>query len=314
MLTRRAFIRQAGTVASIAIGASAVGGRGASFGMTSAGLDLGASLPQAPQRYRIGLQLFTLNAAMNRDPVTTLQHVAAMGYEEVETYGFNPAALSYYRMPAAEFAARLRDLDLPAPSGHYDLQRLLTASPDEMNRYVDRCAEGARLLGQRYITWPYLEPATRSLDAYRRVAAWLNTIGERLKPAGLFTAYHNGGGEFVPQNGQTGYDIILRETDPALVKLQLDIYWHSHDTTAPVHGLFERAPGRFDMWHVKDMHKVSRDYTELGAGTIDYTRIWPDTTLSGMKHFFVEQGGNFAIDAMQSAADGMAYVKRHLQP
>ena len=67
------------------------------------------------------------------------------------------------------------------------------------------------------------------------------------------------------------------------------------------------------MWHVKDMHKVSRDYTEMGNGTIDYTKIWPDTAMSGMQHFFVEQGGNFAVNAMQSAADGIAYVKKYLQ-
>ena len=68
------------------------------------------------------------------------------------------------------------------------------------------------------------------------------------------------------------------------------------------------------MWHVKDMHKVSRDYTELGNGSIDYTKIWPDAAYSGMKHFFVEQGGNFAQDSMQSVTDCAAYVKRFLLP
>jgi sugar phosphate isomerase/epimerase len=108
------------------------------------------------------------------------------------------------------------------------------------------------------------------------------------------------------------YDIILSETDPSLVKLQVDLYWLAHDSAQPAHAWFQRAPGRFVMWHVKDMHKVSRDYTELGNGTIDYTRIWPDTTLAGMEHFFVEQGGNFAHDPMRSIADGAAYVKRYL--
>jgi sugar phosphate isomerase/epimerase len=66
------------------------------------------------------------------------------------------------------------------------------------------------------------------------------------------------------------------------------------------------------MWHVKDMHKVSRDYTELGNGSIDFTKIWPDTKLAGMKHFFVEQGGNFTHDPMRSIADSAEYVKRVL--
>ena len=95
--------------------------------------------------------------------------------------------------------------------------------------------------------------------------------------------------------------------------MQIDLYWHAHDTNESPHALFTRDKGRFVMWHVKDLHKVSRDYTELGNGTIDYTRIWPDTGLSGMRHFFVEQGGNFAVNAMQSAADGMAYVQNILE-
>jgi sugar phosphate isomerase/epimerase len=293
MVNRRAFLKQAGSLASAAMVLPSM---------------------QKPKRYKIGLQLFTVNRDMNRDPIASLKRVADMGYEAVETYGIDPAALTYYGLPAAELAKRLKDHNLPTPSGHYDLQQFLNASPDDLNRYVDRCAEGARVLGQRYIVWPYLEPRVRTLDTYKRVAGILNGIGSRLAKSGLHVAYHNGGGEFIAQSGQLPYDVILRETDPALVKMQIDLYWHAHDTSDPPHALFTRAPGRFVMWHVKDMHKVSRDYTELGNGTIDYTKIWPDTARSGMTDFFVEQGGNFAVTAMQSAADGMAYVKKYLQP
>jgi sugar phosphate isomerase/epimerase len=292
MIDRRTFLEQAGSLASAAL-----------------------VLPSMQKRrYKIGLQLFTVNRDMNRDPVASLQRVVQMGYEEVETYGINPETLTYYGLPAAEFAKRLREHNLPTPSGHYDLQRFLNASADDLNRYVDRCVEGARVLGQRYIVWPFLEPGVRTLDTYKRVAGLLNAIGSRLAKSGVQVAYHNGGGEFIAQSGQLPYDIILRETDPKLVKLQIDLYWHAHDTNDPPHALFKRAAGRFVMWHVKDMHKVSRDYTELGNGTIDYTKIWPDAAMSGMTHFFVEQGGNFAVNAMQSAADGMAYVKKYLMP
>ena len=294
MIDRRSFLKQAGSLASAAL--------------------VLPSMQTTPARYKIGLQLFTVNRDMNRDPIASLERVKQMGYEEVETYGLDPAALTYYRLPAKDFAQRLQDHNLPTPSGHYDLQRFLDGSADDLNRYVDQCAEGARILGQRYIVWPYLEPKLRTLDTFKRVAGLLNTIGARLAKSGLQVAYHNGGGEFIAQNGELPYDIILRETDPALVKMQIDLYWHAHDTSDPPHALFTRAKGRFVMWHVKDLHKVSRDYTELGNGTIDYTRIWPDTSLSGMRHFFVEQGGNFAVNAMQSAADGMAYVKKYLQP
>jgi len=292
MVDRRAFLKQAGSLASAALVLPSM---------------------QKPQRYKIGLELFTVNRDMNRDPIASLKSVADMGYEQVETYGIDPAALTYYRQPAAEFAKRLQDHNLPSPSGHYDLQQFLRASTDDLNRYVDRCAEGARILGQRYIVWPFIEPPLRTLETYKQVAGLLNAIGTRLAKSGLHVAYHNGGGEFIAQGGQLPYDILLRETDPALVKMQIDLYWHAHDTDDPPHALFQRAKGRFVMWHVKDMHKVSRDYTEMGNGTIDYTKIWPDAAMSGMEYFYVEQGGNFAVSAMQSAADGIAYVKKYLQ-
>ena len=272
-------------------------------------------MPQAAEaRYKMGLQLYTIRDAMRRDVAGTLDRVAALGYQEVETYGFDPKGLGYYNLPARDFAQQLKDRGLTTPSGHYDLNTFATASDADLYGYVDRCIEGAKVLGQGYITWPFLEPPLRQLDAFTRIVARFNGIGARMAKAGLQLAYHNHGFEFTEQNGQVPYDVVLRETDPKLVKLQVDLYWLSRDSNKPPRYWFERAPGRYEMWHVKDMHKVSRDYTELGNGTIDYTRIWPDAALSGMKHFFVEQGGNFAQDSMQSVADGAAYVKRHLLP
>ena len=291
MTTRRAFAQNAGLFASAALIAPHV-------------------LAQA--RHKMGLQLFTIRDAMARDLDDTLKRIAAMGYQEVETYGFDPDAIGYYRLPAKEFAQRLRDNGLASPSGHYDLNRFAKASLDDLNRYVDRCVLGAQALGQAYITWPVLDAAARTIETFKLVAERLNGIGERIAKAGLQVAYHNHGYEFVEQDGQLPYDIILKETDPKLVKLQVDLYWLAHDSKQPARYWFERAPGRFVMWHVKDMHKVSRDYTELGNGTIDYTKIWPDIPRAGMKHFFVEQGGNFAHDSMRSVADCAEYVKRVL--
>jgi len=291
MTTRRAFAQQAGLFASAALVAPAV---------------------LAQPRHKMGLQLFTIRDALRRDVAGTLKSIAAMGYQEVETYGFDPDGIGYYRLPAKEFAQLLRDNGITSPSGHYDLNKFVTTSVDDLDRYVDRCVEGAHALGQSYITWPVLDAASRTIETFKVVAERLNGIGERVAKAGLQVAYHNHGYEFVEQEGQLPYDIILKGTDPKLVKLQVDLYWLAHDSKQPAHYWFQRAPGRFVMWHVKDMHRVSRDYTELGNGTIDYTKIWPDIALAGMKHFFVEQGGNFAHDSMRSVADCAEYVKRVL--
>jgi sugar phosphate isomerase/epimerase len=290
-MNRRRFLRQAGTLASAAF-----------------------VLPgtQSRRRYKMGLQLFTIRQPMAQDPAGTLKQVAALGYEEVETYGFDPQLLSYYGQPGKTFAQQLREHNITCPSGHYDLNRFASSSLDDLDRYVDRCVEGARLLGQSYITWPTVDPASRTIDGFKGVAQRLNRIGERIAKSGVQVAYHNHGFDFVEQDGQIPYEIILKDTDPKLVKLQVDLYWLAHDSKQPARYWFDRAPGRFVMWHVKDMHKISRDYTELGNGTIDYTQIWPEARRAGMQHFFVEQGGNYTHDPMRSITDCAAYVKRYL--
>ncbi|HEX2344489.1 MAG TPA: sugar phosphate isomerase/epimerase [Vicinamibacterales bacterium] len=270
------------------------------------------SFEQPSPRYKLGLQLFTMRAAMARDVDGTLKRVAGLGYEEVETYGFDPVGIRYYGLDGKAFAQRLRDNNLASPSGHYDLNRFMTTSVDDLRRYVDRCIEGARTLGQAYITWPLLDADSRTIEKFNVAAERLNIAGGQIKEAGLQLAYHNHDFEFVEQNGQIGYDIILKNTDAALVKLQMDLYWIAHGSKLSANEWFKRQPGRFVMWHVKDMHRTSRDYTEVGNGTVDFTRIWADAGLAGLKHFFVEQGGNFTHDPFRSIADSAEYVKRVL--
>ena len=276
--------------------------------VASAALVLPMSQPL--QRYKMGLQLYTMRAAMARDVAGTLSRISALGYQEVETYGFAPESLGYYGLSAKAFSQLLKDNKLTTSSGHYDLNKFASASDDDMKRYVDRCIAGAQALGQEYITWPLLDAPDRTIERFKAIAQRLNVIGTQIKKAGLELAYHNHDFEFVEQNGQIGYDIILKDTDAALVKLQMDLYWIARGSKLSPHEWFKRAPGRFAMWHVKDMHKVSRDYTELGNGSIDFSRIWPDAKLAGLKHYFVEQGGNFTKDPFQSITDSAAYMKR----
>jgi len=265
---------------------------------------------QQPRTYTMGLQLFTIRAALSKDVAGTLKRIAALGYHEVETYGFDPQALGYYGMAAKAFAQLLRDNGLTTPSGHYDLNRFATTSEDDLKRYMDRCIEGARALGQAYVTWPLIDPESRTIEGFTTVARRLNLIGQQAKAAGLLVAYHNHDFEFVEHNGRIGYDIILGETDPALVKLQMDLYWIARGSKVSASEWFKRHPGRFVMWHVKDMHKTSRDYTELGNGTVDFSQIFPHARLAGLQHYFVEQGGNFTRDPFQSITDSAEYMKR----
>ncbi|MEQ8573753.1 MAG: sugar phosphate isomerase/epimerase, partial [Fulvivirga sp.] len=162
-------------------------------------------------------------------------------------------------------------------------------------------------------TWPWIAPEQRTMDNFKLMARLLNIIGEQVTASGLGFAYHNHGFEFEDHNGENGYDIILNETDSDLVKLQMDMYWVMHSANTTPKELVAKHPGRYVMWHIKDMDKVTRDYSELGNGSINYVDVLPDPEKSGLEYYYIEQGGNFASSSMESVATSAAYFKKHLQ-
>ena len=131
--------------------------------------------------------------------------------------------------------------------------------------------------------------------------------------AGLEFAYHNHDFEFTDHNGQQGYDIILAGTDPSLVKLQMDMYWVEHSSKKSPSELIADNPGRFVMWHIKDMDKVTRDYSEMGNGSIDYKTLLSTIAKEDLQYYYIEQGGNFAESSMKSITDSAEYFKKNLQ-
>ncbi len=150
--------------------------------VASAALVLPMSQPL--RRYKMGLQLYTMRAAMARDVAGTLSRISALGYQEVETYGFAPESLGYYGLSAKAFSQLLKDNKLTTSSGHYDLNQFASASDDDMKRYVDRCIAGAQALGQDYITWPLLDAPDRTIERFKAIAQRLNVIGTQIKKAG----------------------------------------------------------------------------------------------------------------------------------
>jgi sugar phosphate isomerase/epimerase len=264
-------------------------------------------------KFKMGLQLFTIRDAMKADLKGTLKKVSALGYEDTETYGFDPQKIMYYGLNATDFKHLMDENELTTTSGHYNFFEFLHKSDDDVKRYVDQCIKGANIIGHKYITWPWLDPEHRSMDDFKALVKKLNLIGEQVTNAGLGFAYHNHDFEFTDHNGSNGYELIMRETDPKTVKLQIDLYWVMHSSKLSPGELFRKQPGRFVMWHIKDMDKVSRDYTELGNGSIDYTKILPDASLAGLQYYYLEQGGNFATNSMQSIADSASFFQKNLQ-
>jgi sugar phosphate isomerase/epimerase len=265
--------------------------------------------------FKLGLQLFTIREAMAKDLRGTFKRIAEMGYQEVETYGFNYGNNKYYwGLEPKQASQLLSDCGLTTSSGHYDLDKFFrNDQQDELKRYTDQCIAGATALKQSYIVWPTLASQYRTLEEMKRLAITLNTIGGQIKRGGLQLAYHNFGWDFTEQGGVIPYDIILKETDPALVKMELDLYWFSFGSRTKPLDWFKKQPGRFVIWHIKDMNKQNRELHEVvGDGQIDFKPIFKDTQLSGVKHMFVEQGNNYVPDAMSCVKRSADYMKKSL--
>ena len=294
-MNRRNFIEKTGIIGAAAL------------------LPLSSCATEKKSKYKMGYQLYSIRDEMAKDPIATLKALKAMGYEDFETYGYEPEQDTFYGFKSAEFKKILDDMQLTTSSGHFGFSPYLLQTNEDLKRFVDQCIKGAKVMNMSYITWPWIAPELRTIDIFKLMANKLNTIGEQVTAAGLGFAYHNHGFEFEDHNGENGFDIILKETDSNLVKFQIDMYWVMHSSKFTPQELIANQPKRYVMWHIKDMDKVSRDYTELGNGSIDYTKLLPDATESGLEFYFIEQGGNYAHNSTRSAADSAAYFKNNLQ-
>lgn len=261
----------------------------------------------------MGYQLFSIRDKMVKDAIATLKALKELGFEDFETYGFDSEKETLYGYRPTEFKRILDNLNLSVSSGHYGFSTYLEKPADDLKRFVDQCIIAAKAVDSKNITWPWIAEDQRTIDNYKLMSQKLNTIGEQVTKAGLGFAYHNHGFEFEDHDGENGFDIILDETDANLVKLQIDMYWVMHSSKYIPKELIKDQPGRYVMWHIKDMDRVSRDYTELGNGSIDYKELLSDIDMSGLEYYYIEQGGNFSTNSMKSAAESSSYFKKHLQ-
>ena len=104
----------------------------------------------------------------------------------------------------------------------------------------------------------------------------------------------------------------IEETNPEWVKLEVDFYWVMHADKISPKKLIDKAKGRFKLWHIKDMHKITKDYTELGNGSINYNEILPNPKSSGLEYLYLEQGGNYSHNSMQSAFESINFLKKNI--
>jgi sugar phosphate isomerase/epimerase len=234
----------------------------------------------------IGLQLYTVRNEMSKDAKGTLKKIADIGYTFIENAGYSNG--KFYSMTKEEFKTIIDDLNLKMVSGHIGLGNE-TGEKGLINRFEEVCKD-ANYVGQKYIGTGWLALDKRkTIDDYKKLAEYLNIGGNIAKEYGLKIFHHNHDFEFVKINGEVPYEVLLNETDENLVTFELDHYWTKKAGVDSLK-LMKDYPGRFSLWHIKDMDNTEKQaFTEVGTGIIDYSTIFKQKSLSKMDYFFIEQ-------------------------
>jgi sugar phosphate isomerase/epimerase len=275
----------------------------------------------------IGIQLYTLGDLMTKDPDGTLKEVSRIGYKAVELAG-------YLGKTPAQLRASFDAAGLKCTSAHIGLAKGTAAEPKLLDD-LGRVAADAHVIGAAHVICPAMAAPddikltpnpgegfriitriaqTMTEDHWKRMAGQFNDIGRKLKAEGIAFGYHNHNMEFVKVGNRTGFDILIAETDPALVAFELDIGWAAAGGLDPA-AMFNKNQGRYFLAHIKDIQastqpniNVQMDPTEVGSGRLDWKTILPAAYKAGVRKFFVEQEAPFAFPRLESAAKGFAYL------
>ncbi len=244
-----------------------------------------------------GLALYTVRDAM-KDARATLEKVAQAGYVNVESAGYNNG--KFYNLSPADFKSLLAEMKLTPISAHQ-------GSANFEN--IDQQIADLKTAGFKYFVIPVPPMGLFGFDnvnkrmtmkgGAKNLAEILDKLGEKCAAAGLQLLYHNHDFEFVKDaEGIVTIDYLLEHCNPKYVNFQMDLYWVTKAGADPV-AYFNRYPGRFKIWHVKDMDDQGR-FAPVGNGKIDFKRILANKKLSGMEYYFVEQDACFNETALEA--------------
>lgn len=267
--------------------------RGAGFGagmFALAGCTASGAMssPYPPYANRLGIQLYSVRDQFKADYAATLEALAAIGYKDLETAGL------YDHDPYA-VRAKMDALGLMTRSAHVQFRVI----ESDLSAVLDLAA----ILGQTNLIVPSYPENLRNPDGYRALADKLNEAGAKAKAVGKRIGYHNHDYEFDKHaNGETGFDILLSRTDPALVSFEADLFWVIEAGLDPV-AVLTNSPGRFMSCHIKD-RTAAGEMVDVGDGVIDFAAILEHAELAGIDHFYVEH--DHPTDAMGFARRSFA--------
>lgn len=267
-----------------------------------------------------GLQMFTVLPMLQKDFAGTFKAVADLGYRNVETIGSlgaEPRALrelldrcglkSPSQHIASEFLfnsfSRWAKREISTEENRVNYVSAL--QPENVESLIAGAIAQARILGQQYLTWPILlAPHIADRKLIDRFTKAFDRAGAMCRDEGLTFVYHNHAIEFGKIDGEVIYDILLAQTDPALMKLELDFYWFAKGAADP-YAYLSRNKGRYTTAHVKDMN-ADGDFAVVGGGMLDVPRLIRAGRAAGMQYFFVEY--DRSTDPMREIAESIRYL------
>lgn len=244
---------------------------------------------------KFGVQLYSFRDDMAKDALGTLKKIAAIGIKEIESARSDKGL--YYGLAPQDMKTACEDLGMQLTSGHVALD-------DDFQNTMEQAVAS----GQEYVICSSMPNDGQTVDNYKKVAEQFNTAGEACKKLGLKFGYHNHEYEFESDNGIVLYDVLMDNTDADLVHMELDLGWVIVAGKDPL-AYFKKYPGRFPLWHLKDMNMDKKESTEFGKGGLDIASMMAHQKESGVKHIYIEQE-EYTSTPFESMVENMAFLKR----
>jgi len=275
------------------------------FGMTVLGSVSCKPVAADRKSFGVGLQLYSIRDAMTADAPGSLKKVSELGYKNLELASYSDG--KFYGFTPKELKKIANDLGMDVLSSHTQVEAA-GITVDNAKKMADDHAE----LGVKYCIQPWVNEADRTVESFKKMVGDWNEVGKIMKSVGIQFGYHNHNFEFKNMDGVVPfYDIFMPQMDPDLITMEIDLFWATKAGQDPVE-MFKKYPGRFQIFHLKDMHTkqdpffdvIKDDISPVGAGIIDFKTILASKDIAGMKYLFVEddnQGNGKPFEGLETS-------------
>lgn len=269
------------------------------------------------EAFNKGYQLYTIRDVLSTaDSVKiALEETRAMGYQQVESFGYMEG--SFFGMSPEEFKSSIDGAELKSPSGHYLPVELAGGEVGPIStESIPGILDAAEALGQKWVVIPWMSEAWRNAEGYQHLVVYLSQLGEAARERGMVAAWHNHEFEFEPMRPELGddilaYEYLIQSLEGTNVVFEMDLHWVAFAGEDPVKW-FEKYPGKFPLWHVKDFAADTLTQVPVGQGVIDWENIFSKAELSGLEHYYIEQDVCSADKSLQCLKESIDWTKSQL--